>query len=150
MSDGRDVERAHAGDALGEVAVRAALEQRERGEREPAHVVERRLRDRRELGQRRRRRRQRRHAPSCEQRELARLARCGLVGRLGRSERSNRTWSNALAALELERAPFAAASSSAASSRSSTQPIGVDRSAVLSRSIAPETISRSIARVIAT
>ena len=39
---------------------------------------------------------------------------------------------------------------SCASSRSSTQPIGVVRSAVRSGSIAPETIRRSIARVIAT
>ena len=34
----------HAGDPLGVVAVRAALEERERAEREPAHVVQRRLR----------------------------------------------------------------------------------------------------------
>ena len=50
----------HAGHPLGVVAVRAALEERERAVREPAHVVKRRLGQRLDRREHRRERRQRR------------------------------------------------------------------------------------------
>ena len=80
----------------------------------------------------------------------ASLASSGSV-RQGREDvRSDPEDEARLATLELERLLPAAATLSFASRRSRTQPIGVSRSAVRSRSIAPDTTSRSIARVIAT
>ena len=63
----------HAGDPLGVVAVRAALEERERAVGEATHVVQRRLRQRLDRRQHRRERRQRRRCARREERELARL-----------------------------------------------------------------------------
>ena len=103
--------RPHAGDPLGVVAVRAALEERERAVREPAHAVQRRLRqrlDRREL--RRRAAAAAAPSPAGEERELA-----GLVvddrGSPGSTDaparrpaaRSTRTSTRAPSALELDR-----------------------------------------------
>ena len=136
---------AQARDALGVVAVRAALEQRERRVGEAPHLVERRGRQRRQLGQavaaRRRRgrqlgeqrqlplRRSRPARPADPARSRARAART--ARRRARARRRRGLVADARAA----RAPSRSASS---------------RSRVFSGSIAPETISRSIARVIAT
>ena len=65
------VGRPHAHDALGVVAVGAALEERESAVGEPAHAVQRGLRDGGQLGQTRRRRRQQREVPAGEELELA-------------------------------------------------------------------------------
>jgi hypothetical protein len=97
---------AHPGDALGVVAVRAALEQRERGERQPARPVKRRRGHRLE---RRQRRRQQGRADRelSEQLQLAlldhRLDRHGLGLRLS-SEPVDAEQEAGVAALELERA----------------------------------------------
>ena len=74
----------HARHPLGVVAVRAALEQRERAEREPRDALERRIRHDRELPQARRRGRDR-LARALEQRELPFAATSGL--RLARDAR---------------------------------------------------------------
>ena len=82
------VGRPHAGHPLGVIAVRAALEERERAVREAADIVQRRLRQRLEWSQRRCERRERRRGVRGEQRQLARLGlQHGLVRdrhRLGR------------------------------------------------------------------
>ena len=142
-------------DPLGVVAVRAALEERERAVREPAHVVERRRGHALSSGERGAERRQRRAARAVEERELAVRRRPR-----GSGSRQRRSAGAGVAvdadedaravALELDGRLAGASSSARSSSRSSTQPIGVVSSAVRSGSIAPETISRSIARVIAT
>src|SRR6185295_1086933 len=92
----------HPRDALGEVAVRARLEERKRREREPAHVVDRGRRDRRELGERRRGRWQRRNAALLEQRQLPRLADT-LVRRSLVREPVEAHLDQRVAAIELER-----------------------------------------------
>ena len=146
----------HAGDTLGVVAVRAALEERERAVREPAHVVQRRLGQRLDRREHRRERRQRRRGPGREERELAglRLRRLRLgaaAAALARGGvRSSRTRTRAPSRSSSTGASPARSSSAAQSSRSSTQPIGVFSSAFRAASMEPETISRSIARVIAT
>ena len=136
--------------ALGEVAVRAALEERERAVGEPAHSMERRGRN---LGQRREHRRLRRRAAvlgDLEELQLLHDGGCAFDERLRRVPVEPDQQARA-SALDLHRPGSAPTSSnSLASSRSSTQPIGVFASALRSWSIAPETISRSIARVIAT
>ena len=148
---------AHPGDPLGEVAVRAALEERERAEGEPAHVVER-----------RRRRPARaaaasaRAAGSCGSSDRGRRAPAARPssrrpGRRPRPRRrrgvlrSTRTSSARPRARARPASSLGGASSSRASSRAEhpadRRPrVGRARSA----STAPETISRSIARVIAT
>ena len=144
---------AHPGDALGVVAVRAALEQRERGEGQPARPVQRRCRHRLERGQRRRerapgrpgaRRRARAAPPRPPPRLGLRAAPAPAPNRSTRSRKRASPRSSSTGRRRIGRAR------SPASSRSSTQPIGVDRSLSRPGSIAPETISRSIARVIAT
>ena len=152
------VRRPHAGDALGVVAVGAALEERERAVGEPAHVVQRRLRQRLDRREHRRERRQRRRLAGREERELAGLRLDRLRLGLGRraapapaaaSGRAGRARARPRARARSARRRRSS-SSAAQSSRSSTQPIGVFSSALRAWSIEPETISRSIARVIAT
>ena len=116
-------------DALGVVAVRAALEERERRVREPSNPVERRHRHRHELGQ-----------PvargagavgsSANSASWPSSLDCNRRGLDRRRARSTRTRTR-LAALELDAVPRR---SSLSSSRDSTQPIGVSRSRLLGRS----------------
>ncbi len=140
------------GDSLGVVAVRATLEERECRIRESAHTVQRCRVGRHELRQpvaaNRGRRRQR-----VEQRELpARLSPAGSSTTCSTraAKRSTVRTKRASPRSSSTGSVGARSTSSRAPSRSSTQPIGVSRSCGRSRSIAPETISRSIARVIAT
>src|SRR6185312_13704470 len=106
---------------LGVVAIRAALVERERGIGETAYAVQRRQRRRNQLGQ-----------PVGDRRRYG----------LGRQLREQ-----GQLAVRVERQLRLDA---VAPRRSSTHPIGVSRSCDRSLSIAPETISRSIARVMAT
>ena len=139
--------------ALGEVPVRAALEQGERAVREPAHVVQRRrgdLRERRQLdadaeltGRK-----------VGEQRQLAARLECllGLGRRLARNVRAIDGEHEArLVALDLERIarPTLPRAREPRDARAPSRSASRDRP-LRSGSIAPDTISRSIARVIAT
>src|SRR5262249_2979504 len=144
--------RPHACDPLGVEAVRAALEERERAVRESADAVCRRLGYRLELGERRDLDAQRDGLPRGEERELAFLLPLGGGGGGGETEAvdaQDQPPARAPARM-ISRGPAPARSSSSGPSRSSTHPIGVSASAARLGSIDPETISRSIARVIAT
>ena len=119
--------------------------------------MQRRLRQRLDRRERGRERRQLRLRAGREERQLAGLVvdDCGaeLAGRArstGGGVRSIRTSTRAPSRSSSSGVSPAAPSSSAQSSRPSTQPIGVRSSAFRSGSIEPETIRRSIARVIAT
>ena len=76
----------------------------------------------------------------------------GLISTAGSGAAANRsTRSRSRAPFRsISAGPPVASSSSFASSRERTQPIGVESSPVRSGSIEPDTISRSIARVMAT
>ena len=148
----------HPGDALGVVAVRAALEERERAVREPRDAVERRLGDDGELAQARRGRRQR-LARALEQRELARLgdgtprARAVTARPAGvRLSAVDPQDDRGRAALDLDRPVGRPSRASLVEPEPAEHP--ADRRLVARRRpaapIEPETISRSIARVIAT
>ena len=151
--------RPQACDPLGVVAVRAALVQRERRVRQPPHPVQRRRVGHEELGQPvAARRRSRRDRQLGEQLELPAPPSPVVQPR---PESSSRSDSSSLAPVDVQQEPRVAALEldrlgSALDLRlraepvDSTQPIGVSRSCGRSGSIAPETISRSTARVIAT
>ena len=147
----------HPGDALGVVAVGAPLEERQRAVGEAAHVVQRRLRQRLDRRERGRERRQLRLRPGGEEGQLAgRLVDDrrhelgdGLARSAAASGRAGRARAPPPARARAGVSPVTP-SSSAQSRRPSTQPIGVRSSAFRSGSIEPETIRRSIARVIAT
>ena len=152
--------RPQPGDALDVVAIRAAIVQRQRGVGEPPHPVQRR---RARAGR----------APAGDSRAAAESTAAGSAANSSscarRPPRRRPTRRPSTAASPASSSPprstrsrkrasprasstgsAAASTSACAASRPSTQPIGVSRSWGRSGSIAPDTMSRSTARVIAT
>ena len=99
----RRFRRTHPDHALDVVAIGAALERRERGEREPAHSMQRRRRDRNELGQTRRERGRLSVAAAGEQRELLDFFWFGLRRRDLRTEAIEADEHACAATLQLDR-----------------------------------------------